>query len=349
MLLRPLLGVALLTAAPLAALLGYDHVEEYRRLRAATHVEALDRTHAIAAEYDRLITGAQYLLISVSRRGSIRTRDPDACRAMLIDIVAELQSYSALSAYDLAGRPFCATFALPPGETVANRPFFRRALASSGFAVGNAVRNRTSGRLQLPVALPFAGPDEQIAGVLMLIIDLEWQTRMIDAASGSNVVIADGEGTVIMQIPPSRDVSGRSLVAPLPLPLQDVLGAAKAGTVVGAGHDGLRRIWGYSPLSVSPKDLFVAAGIDEAAALGAVYAAVLHSAAVSLGALLLALAAGTFGGWLLLRRRGVGPLSSADTLSAESPAVSEPPGYAAVTRLTRIARGAAPPTAKRSG
>ncbi len=339
MLLKRLLGVAVLSAAPLAALLGYQLVDEHRRLHAAVRAEAIERTHAIASEYDRLLAGAHYLLLSVSRRGAIRTGDPDTCRAALIDIVAELQSYAALAAYDLSGRPLCASFALPPNENVANRPFFRRALTSGGFALGNALRNRTSGRLQLPAALPFAGSDGQMAGIVMLLVDLDWITRTVDAIGGTagpSVVVADREGTVIMQSPPPREmVAGRPLYLPLPPILNDVLGATKPGTVSGPGNDEIRRIWGYSPLGGAPQDLFVAAGIDEAATLGAVFRAVVQSALVSL--LFLALGIGTcvIAGWLLLRRHAPEAMIGTFVPPTEAPAV--------VTRLRSVAQSGSTP------
>jgi len=340
---KRLLAVVCLTAAPLAALIGYHHVEEYRRLQANTRAEAIDRTQTIAAEYDRLLTGAQYLLVSVARRGSIRTLDPATCRAALIDIVAELQSYAALAAYDLSGRPLCASFAHQPNENVANRPFFRRALASGSFALGNALRNRSSGRLQLPAALPFSGTDGQIAGVVMLLIDLEWITRVIDAlggAAGTSVVVADRDGTVILQSPPPRELPGRPIFPPLPPVLNEVLGAVKAGTVAGPGSDEVRRIWGYSPLGVTPKDLFVAAGINEAAAIDSIYNTVTHSLVISLSLLLLALASGLGGGWLLLHPGRRHPAGTVD--------LALPSSAAPVQRLRRTAHDDAPAD-KRSG
>lgn len=340
-----LLGLAALTALPLTGLIGYHHLDEYQRLNAAAHAEALQHSHTIAHEYDRLLTGAQHLLVAMSRRNSVRTRDADACRTTVTDLVAEVQTYSALAAFDLTGRPFCASYAIPPNESVATRDFFRQALATGGLALGSAVRGRGTGRLQLPAAVPFAGPDGEIAGVVMALIDLEWISRFVAQHAGGGaapaVVIADRNGTVIVRTPPLPDPTGRQLTPPLLPPLQDVLAATKAGTVVGAGMDGVRRIWAYSPLAISPKDLFVSAGIDEAAALAAVNRTIARSLAVSLGLLVLALAIGVGGGWLLLRDR----LASPDVLPQAGPGS----GFAVVTQLTREARASLAAKSKRSG
>ena len=340
-----LLGLAALTALPLAGLLGYHHLDEYQRLHAAAHADALEHSHTIAHEYDRLLTGAQHLLVAMSRRSSVRTRDAEACRAAMTDLVAEVQTYSALAAYDLAGRPFCASYALPPNESVATRDFFRQALSSGGLALGSAVRGRGTGRLQLPTAVPFAGPDGEIAGVVVAHIDLEWISRFVAQHGGGGaapaVVIADRNGTVILRTPPLPDPTGRQLTTPLPPPLQDVLAATRAGTVVGAGMDGVRRIWAYSPLAISPKDLFVSAGIDEAAALVAVNGTIARSLALSLWLLVLTLALGAGGGWLLLRyhltQREAGPQAEPGS------------GFAVVTQLTREARDSLAAKNKRSG
>jgi len=340
-------GLAALTALPLAGLIGSHHLNDYQRLQAGAHAEALHHSQAIAAEYDRLLTGAQSLLIAVSRRTSVRNRDAATCRAALIDMMAEVPSYSALAAFDLAGRPFCATYALPPNETVATRDFFRQSLLTGGFTLGSAVRGRSSGRLQLPAAMPFAGEDGQIAGVVMVVIDLEWISRLIATRGGGSdaaVVIADRNGTVIMRTPPLPDPTGRQLAPPLPPPLQDMLGAGKPGTVVGAGLDGTRRIWGYSPLSISPKDLFVAAGIDEGIALAAINRTMLRALTTSLALLALSLIAGMVGGWVLLRGNVAAP-AEAD-LSAPRDAAA---GFSVVRRLTRVARDSVAADTKRSG
>lgn len=340
------LGLAALTALPLAGLIAFDHLDEYQRLHAAAHAEALNHSQAIGAEYDRLLTGAQSLLVAVARRTSVRNRDSTACRTVLVDLMAEVPSYSAIAAFDLAGRPFCATYTLPANETVATRDFFRQALATGSFTLGSAVRGRNTGRLQLPAAMPFAGPDGQVVGVVMVVIDLEWISRLVTTLGsgvGPAVVIADRNGTVLMRTPPLPDPTGRQLAPPLPPPLQDVLGASKPGTVVGAGLDGTRRIWGYSPLSMSPKDLFVAAGIDEAAALASVNSAIIRSLTLSLALLAASLLVGTVGGWLLLRGRLREPL-----VEIASPGAPNT-GFAVVTRLTHAARSGVADRDKRPG
>lgn len=295
--------LAAATAAPLLGLLGFHHAEEYRRLISAVHTTALDHTQIIAAEHDRLLTGAQHLLIALSHQPGIRQRDPEACRRAMADVMSDLQAYLSLAAYDLSGRPFCASTALPD-DSIANRDFFRQAMATGAFAIGSATRNRASGHLQIPAALPFAGPDGRIIGLLGLTIDLEWVSAIGNLtrrpSTGVTVVIADRKGTVILRNPPSLEQSGRAV--PLPPPLEEVLGAAVPGTVEGVGFDGVRRIWGYSPLTAAPKNIFVAAGIDKAAAYAPVYRSMLRSLGISLGVLTLAASAGCFMAWRIVRR-----------------------------------------------
>lgn len=300
---RRLFMLAVATAAPLLGLIGYQHVDEYRRLTAGVHATALEHTQAIAAEHDRLLTGAQYLLAALSRLPSVRDNNTEACRTALAEIVSHLQNFINVAAYDLSGRPFCSSVVIPE-DSVANRDFFRQAITTGGFALGSGVRGRVSGRLQIPAALPFAGPNGQIAGVIALAIDLEWISQMagqLDPRAGITVIISDRKGTVILRNPPSLAQAGRAL--PLPPPLEEVLGATVPGTVEGVGFDGIRRIWGYSPLTVSPKDIFVAAGIDKAAAFAPVYRTMLRSLGISFGVLTLSAGLACLMILLVLRRQ----------------------------------------------
>jgi hypothetical protein len=298
---RPLI-LAAITAAPLLGLAVFHHAQEYRRLTASVDAAILDHSQNIAAEQDRLLTGAQYLLTALSRLPAVRDRNPEACRIALTDIVSNQQAFLSVAAYDVTGRPFCSSIVIPD-DSIANRDFFRQAMSTGGFALGSGVRGRVSGRLQIPAALPFAGPNGQINGVIALAIDFEWISRRIEQLepkAGIAVIIADRKGTVILRNPPSLGQTGR--VLPLPPPLEEVLGATAPGTVEGVGFDGSRRIWGYSPLSVSPKDLFVAAGIDKAAAMAPVHRAMLRSLGITFGALTFAAAAACLTIWLFLRR-----------------------------------------------
>ncbi len=103
---------------------------------------------------------------------------------------------------------------------------------------------------------------------------------------------------------------------------------ARATTRSGASG-AIRRLGG------APQDLFVAAGIDEAATLGAVFRAVVQSALVSL--LFLALGIGTcvIAGWLLLRRHAPEAMIGTFVPPTEAPAV--------VTRLRSVAQSGSTP------
>lgn len=301
--LRRLFMLPVAVAAPLLGLIGYQHVDEYRRLTTAVHASALEHTQTIAAEHDRLLTGAQYLLAALSRLPAVRDRNAEACRAAMTDIVSHLQSFVNIAAFDANGRAFCSAAAIPD-ESIANRDFFRQALATGGFSLGNAVRGRGSGNLQIPAALPFAGPTGRIEGVIALGIDLEWLSQVtgpVAPKAGVTVVVADRRGTVIMRNPPSLAQAGRAL--PLPPPLEEVLGATVAGTVEGVGFDGVRRIWGYSPLTVSPRDLFVAAGLDKATAFAPVYRTFLRSLGITFGVVTLVAGIACLGILMILRRQ----------------------------------------------
>ncbi len=299
---RHIIALATLAVAPLVALTGYSTFLEYRRLATAVHTEALDHARMISAEHDRLLTGGQFFLMALSRLPEIRQKDTEACRRVLADLIADLQSYTAAAVYDLTGRPVCASSPIPD-DSIANRDFFRQSLATGTFALGSAVRNRESGRLQLPAALPISGVDGRVTGVGVLVIDLDWISLMIagiETISKPTVVIADRRGTVILRHPPLLEQIVRTLS--LPPPLEEVLGATTPATVEGVGFDGVRRIWGYSPLAVTPKNLFVAAGLDKAAAFSRVHATMARSLAFSLIAFLLTLAIALLGAWMIDRR-----------------------------------------------
>lgn len=296
MLLQRLFILVALTATPLLGLLALREASEYQGRRADVNDSALAAAQIVAAEQERLLTGAQILLTGLARLPAIRERQRSTCHGILADLMPRLADYGGVMVYDRDGESFCSS--LPAGSiNAADRDYFREAMDGARFTVGALTRGRIGDRFLIPAALPFEGRDGRPAGVIAVSIPVERLVPIPMPTSSTAFVIADRNGQIVFG-PRMKTWFGNTL----PSPLMAVLTAPGPGTLEARDPDGEMRIWGYLPLSSSRSGLFVAAGMPLSIALAPMHDAVLRSAIVGSLAIALAFAAAYWGGWHFIRR-----------------------------------------------
>src|SRR5215510_7029181 len=96
----------------------------------------IEITKQFGEEIGVLREGARQLLLALAQLDPLKYRQSDECGALFSQLKSRFSNYSLLGAADVAGRIFCASeptsFA-----SVANEPFFTRAMAEPGLAIGN--------------------------------------------------------------------------------------------------------------------------------------------------------------------------------------------------------------------
>ena len=107
------------------------------------------------------------MLVSLAQLPAIRNHDAAACAPYLAGLKQAFPEYLVIGAIDLGGTPFCASAPIPPGTNFADRPYFRQTIEKGEFTIGQYVVGPIAGKPLLPLALPFLGPDQRIAGASM--------------------------------------------------------------------------------------------------------------------------------------------------------------------------------------
>ncbi|WP_448190455.1 PAS domain S-box protein [Azospirillum sp. sgz301742] len=300
-----LVSVALLPAIAIQA----NNEIDLRRSRLA---EARDDTtrHAelLASDLARILDGARQLVAALSQVSSVRDFDEDACHDLMERLRAQFPHYVLIDAADIRGQGRCAG---APGHrlSVADRAWFRLAVENDGFAIGEYVVGRQSGRPSLHISTPIHDPDGTVIGVVGAALDLDWLGRYLVAKPlppGMAFAVADRNGTVLAREPDGERWVGK----PVPPHFMALLTAPRPGTVEMPGIDGDDRVISYLPLGTEPVGLSITVGMSRAAAFADVDRATVR------GLLLIAAGWGLalLCAWIVARRfllRPVGALAGA--------------------------------------
>jgi len=274
-----LLLLVVLAVLPMIAIQAW-HERELRDERGEVIRErVVYRVQQLAADVGELREGARQLLLAIAQLEPVKLRQPEACSALLTKLRSRYPNYSVLAAADAEGRIFCAS-----GQTVAsvaNQPFFTRAIAHDGLAVGNYWVDPASGQKMINFAQQLDDSNGHLAGVIFAGLDLTWLSDHLKGnglSLTSSKLIADREGDIIARLPYPEEFIGKNMRASH----ERIMDGGEAGWEEVTGVDGVTRIFGYVPSSLPPKDFFLSIGEAKAESFAAINSATWRGAALIL-------------------------------------------------------------------
>ena len=294
------LRIFILTAvalAPALAILGYNEVSLRRSREAEIHALALRFGHLASLEMQGIVSGAEGLLRAVARVPAVRSFDAEPCGLYLADIRHQSPQLGAITVLDRTGSVQCRSAPGGIGQRLDDRSYFRQALESGGFVVGEYTTSRISGRRGLTLAMAIKGDDGSTVGVLSASLDLAWlgaRLRERDLAGGNALTIADRTGMIIAREPfPERFIGTR-----IPEPFQSLVSGPAPGTREVTSQDGTRRVIGYIPATANPTGLYISAGLSRDEAFAPIDQAMRRGAVLAL----IGSVAALLSAWVLGRR-----------------------------------------------
>ncbi|WP_099515852.1 sensor histidine kinase [Microvirga ossetica] len=277
------LRIFILTAvalAPALAILGYNEVSLRRSREAEIHALALRFGQSASLEMQGIVSGAEGLLRAIARVPVVRSFDAEPCGLYLADIRRQSPQLAAITVIDRGGSVQCRS---APGAAARldDRPYFRQALETGGFVVGEYTKSRISAQRGLTLATAIKADDGSIVGVLAAGLDLEWlggRLRERDLAGGNALTIADRTGMIIAREPfPERFIGTR-----IPEPFQSLVSGPAPGTREVTSQDGTQRVIGYIPATANPTGLYISAGLSRDEAFAPIDQAMRRGAALAL-------------------------------------------------------------------
>ena len=237
-----LLALVALGTVPILALLLYAAAEERWSAGRRAQDTALDLAHMIATDHKHVIAGAHQLLTALAELPQIRERQRPSCGRVLATMLERFPSYSNLGATTASGDIVCSAVPLARPVNVGDRRYFRDAVARRGFAVGDYLVGRVTGKPTITLGHPIMNANGAVGGVVFAALDLGWLAQSLDATRlphGASVSVLDGKGTVLAEHPVPRG-GGKTILLPFKGRPEGV------GEIIDA--DGVRRFVAATPL-----------------------------------------------------------------------------------------------------
>src|SRR4029077_15887500 len=173
-------------------------------------------THDQAAQ----IEASRQLLTTFAHLPQLRSTA--TCGPLLAELLEAYSQYRNFLTVDAAGHVTCSAVPMPGPINITDRPYFKRAMETRRFAVGDYQIGRISLVPTINFALPLLGPDGRVESMVVAGQGLSWlssATAQLDLPPGTMLALTDPTAPGLAPFPPDD-----TLVAK-PLPEQGVLAA----------------------------------------------------------------------------------------------------------------------------
>ncbi|MCX6022866.1 MAG: cache domain-containing protein, partial [Chloroflexi bacterium] len=208
--------LVVLSTVPVFVLMLFNADELRHESANEASAEALRVSRLAADQQERVIEGTRHLLLALAPSGALRTSNTELCNALTARVLTESPSYANIGAVNVRGETFCSALPVTAPANVADRSWFRRALATGGLGVGEYQLEPATNRASINVGYPFRDADGAVRGVVFAALDLAWLSTAadgLDLTAGSVLTVTDRDGTVLMRYPNDDDWLGRRLPA----------------------------------------------------------------------------------------------------------------------------------------
>jgi diguanylate cyclase (GGDEF)-like protein/PAS domain S-box-containing protein len=284
-----LLVLVLATVVPFLALIGAGLWSQWREDQTTATQRTLNEARLITAQLDDHIGNLENLMVGLSRAVSVDPSDIAKNDALLRQIRSRMPDYLAnILVYSLDGKNIGTSGPTGSRPDVADRSFFKDAMANRRLSVGQVFRTQHSERWLLALAYPVEDADGNLRAVLSTGTQLShfqeaFQTEGLPP--GGVLRISNQDGIVVLQTNDRNHQIGSNISR-----LSQITRHAneREWTDIGTWSDGIERITSSSTAHKVP--WLVSVGLPTHVAFAAVASRLRWGAYFGTGALLAAFA-----------------------------------------------------------
>ena len=263
-----LILLLLVVLVPALALLAYVAVQYRENARDEVKSRVLYLARLAAAEESLIIQSTRQLLQQLAQTPEARGETPRAaCDELVARQIKLHPHYYNLGVIGPDAMRFCSVLSPQESVDLSGRTYFRRALDTRDFSVGDYQTGNSSGSAGVGFGYPVLDAAGAPRGVVFATLDLNWLGNSLARAQiprEASMTVVDSQGNMLARFPDTGGQLGKPIGQ---AGLKYMLAQRGSGTFEGTASDGVRRLWGFVPLRQADSGvLFVRVGMPVAAA-----------------------------------------------------------------------------------
>lgn len=238
----PALGVILYTAS------------EQRRSSTAQQTKNLELLAATASkDYDGIFIAASDLLIALTGLDEIFSGGISRCNTILADLQKQFDKYTDWGVANPEGRIVCGSHLPITSVNVTDRSWFRRAITTRKFAMGDHENDVITNQPSISFAQPILTPSGNVKSILFATMNSKWLQLVasgIELPAMATLTLMDRNVTALVRSPESDRPLAESI--PKDFFINTILTKGH-GVAEATGSDGAAQLFGFTQVDAAPQ------------------------------------------------------------------------------------------------
>ena len=212
-----LLLLVLIAVIPVWGAIAYTASEQKKIAVAGIQRNALQLAQFSTHEEEQALQGTRQILIALAEYVQKTDENPSDCSAFCADLLNQFKRYANIGAVKSNGDVFCSAVPLDKPINATDQVWFRHAVESGDFAVGDYHVGRITKKSVLVMAYPYRIVGDDQAAVVFAALDLKWLSRYIfkiesQLPEGFTITQMDENAVVLARQPDTEQWVGRSMI-----------------------------------------------------------------------------------------------------------------------------------------
>jgi PAS domain S-box-containing protein len=288
-----LLLITFVVALPAAGIILYSGLQFRSAMLEDASREMLKLADRIATEQQNLVAGAEQLMTALAQLPEVRGREAARVEPVLRELRKLNPMYSNIFIADQEGRVWATAVPVPPPFVVADRRYFKNALASGQLSSGEYVLSRATTRPAFNLAYPLKDDRGAVIGVISVGFVIDRYRQLLEQMRlpvGTSFVLMDHHGVIL-----SRGVDPEPYIGkPYPVAeFRKIQEGEDTGIATRTGLAGDRRIISHRKLRLAGESapyMYLTTGIPVDVATREASRALRHNVAMLMSLLVVAYA-----------------------------------------------------------
>jgi signal transduction histidine kinase len=248
-----LLLLVFIAVIPAWGVIAYTASEQRKIAVAEIQRNLLRMVEFSTHEEEQVLQGTRQILITLANYIRESYVNPSKCSAFCADLLRQFKRYANIGSVKLNGDVFCSAVPLVEPTNAADQSWFRRALASGDFAVGDYHIGRITGKPVLVLSYPFRVAEGEPDAVVFAALDLKWLNQYIfqiesQLPDGFTITQMDENAVVLARQPDTEQWVGRSKIEN---PFFREILSQKTGVIEASGDHDVLFIYAFAQLHSS--------------------------------------------------------------------------------------------------
>lgn len=175
---------------------------------------AFELSKLTASTQEKYIESTKQLLIAFSQLPEILDPKSKNCNEILAQLLTQYPAYSNFGVLDTNANLICSAVIPSSQVNLSDRPFFRKALDTKDFSVGEYFVGRVTGKEVINFGYPVKTSNGVVLRIVYASMDLSWLSDLIAKQHFSNedtIFVLDRKGKILAKSPDREDSVGKSI------------------------------------------------------------------------------------------------------------------------------------------